>query len=85
VSKITKILKRQADPLGIVFKDKKKKVTTNELIKVEKQSGDEEVAARRQETASRLAANRKSSPGLGTTSEDVIRRPAARSAKLFGE
>ena len=85
MSKITKILKKQVDPLGIVFKDKKKKVTTTAPIEVKKQASDEEVAARRKETASRLAANRKSSPGLGTTSEDVIRRPAARSAKLFGE
>tara|TARA_R110000751_G_scaffold77008_2_gene155388 strand:- start:7 stop:264 length:258 start_codon:yes stop_codon:yes gene_type:complete len=85
MSKIAKLLKKSADPLGIIFKDKKKKVTTTDPIKVAKQAADLESVSRRRESASRLAANRKISTGFGTTSEDVISRPGARSSTLFGE
>lgn len=85
MGKITKILKSSVDPLGVVFKDKKKKVTTTAPIKVAKQDSDAEVAERRKATAVRLAASRKNSTASSDDEESTIFRPGARSAKLFGE
>ena len=84
MGKIVKLFKRSVDPLGLVLKDKKKKVHVPATADaIAKQTSLAESAARRKTSADRLASNRKAT--LGSSDEDTITRPGARSAKLFGE
>mgnify|MGYP003635066572 FL=1 len=79
------MLKSSVDPLGIVFKDKKKKVTTNETpAQLKQDTADAESLARRTESAARLR-NHRATNVLPTVESGVMPGPGARSSKLFGE
>lgn len=91
MSKITKLFKRSVDPLGIVLKDKKKKVAVPATAEaIAKQTGIAESAARRKESAARLQNHRAKTTALAAgfgsgEDENLITRPGARSSKLFGD
>jgi hypothetical protein len=83
LGKITKLFKRAVDPLGIVLKDKKKKVSVPATADaIAKQTALAETAARRKTSADRLVSHKKA--GLGSA-DDSITRPGARSSTLFGD
>ena len=85
MGKITKMLKRSADPLGIVFKDKKKKkIVPRTPAQLKQDTADAESLARRTESAARLR-NHRATNVLPTVESGVMPGPGARSSKLFGE
>ena len=84
MSKIGKIFKKIVDPLGIVFKAKKKKVFIPVRVAA-KQGSAAEVAQRREETAARLRSGRVTALAKDDDEEEnKIRRAGARRAKLLG-
>jgi len=85
MSKIGKIFQFATDPLGL-FKSKKKKTVFLAPTKkaVEKQTSEDETAARRLETAARLRSGRATAVDKDDEEEEVIRRAGLRRAKLLG-
>ena len=85
MGKITKMLKSSVDPLGIVFKDKKKKkIVPRTPEQLKKDTADAESSARRAESVARLK-NHRATNAFKTIESGVIDNPGARSSKLFGE
>ena len=85
MGKLHKMIKRSVDPLGIVFKDKKKtKIVPRTPAQLKQDTADAESLARRTESAARLR-NHRATNVFPTVESGVMPNPGARSSKLFGE
>ena len=85
MSKIGKVFGFLANPLGIGGKKKKTVFIPPTKKAVDKQTSEDETAARRLETAARLRSGRSAVADKDEDEEEAIRRAGLRKAKLLGD